>query len=273
MQKIKTPLKNRLEKLFVEIDQHEVFILAGSLAFSVAVALAPFLILLLILVSILAPDVQQEIIIQSNVVLGQQASDIVATIIKHAENNTEFNGIKGIISLFIIIISASAIFSQLRYALDKIHGDQMIIKPFSILGFVKDKLFVTILLFGFVFMIISTLVANVIIDKLLYGFSGLFWQILTNLFTFALFFICFSFLFRFVPSKKVSWKRSSLSAFMASIFFILGKALISVYLGTSTLASSYGAAGSVVILLIWVYYNSLTFFVSYEFTNNVLFDE
>lgn len=267
------PLKKRLTNFIIEVDKHEVLILAGSLAFSVALALAPFLIIMLIILSSFGNEFHLQIIDQTNSLFGPQAAEIVTVIIKSAEKDSRFTGLSGTLSFLVIVISASAIFSQLRYALDKIREFEYPPQAFTLWGFVKEKFFVTALLFGFIFLLITSLLVNSILGHVFYGYEGTLWQWITQIASFAMFSFLFTALFRFVPTKNVSWKRSTIAGVMAAIFFIIGKLLIGLYIAKSTLASSYGAAGSLVIFLLWVFYSSLTFFVSYEFTNNVVLDE
>lgn len=91
---------------------------------------------------------------------------------------------------------------------------------------------------------------------------------LESLFGLATLFLSASFIFslvyRYLPSRKMYWRQAVLSGCLTSVFFTLGKQLIGLYLGNSALNSSYGASGSIIVLLVWVYYSSLVTLVSAE---------
>jgi len=77
--------------------------------------------------------------------------------------------------------------------------------------------------------------------------------------------VLFAMIFKFLPDAKVKWKNVWLGAFVTAILFSLGKTLIGLYLGSSAIASSFGAAGSLVLLLVWIYYSAQILFFGAEF--------
>src|SRR4051812_24544336 len=112
-----TNLKTRGSRMIDQIFRHEVPVLSGSLAYTTALALAPFLVIMLSATAFLGPETQKELVEQMTALLGAQAGEAVAALVKSAQEGARFHGWQGIISFIVIVISASAIFSQLRYAL------------------------------------------------------------------------------------------------------------------------------------------------------------
>ena len=266
-------LSQRLSAFFSDIVKHEVLNLSSSLAFTIALALSPFLILLILLLSFLGDSYSFQLINQVEILAGDQGKDIVAILIESAKKHSEFNSFSGIISFVIICISGSAIFSQLRYALDKIQEKPPDKKPFNLVVYLKDLFSLIVLLIGFIFLVVTSLAVSSFLKYFLTDFDGFFWRVLVQAFSFCIFTFLFFIMFRTVPSKEMGWQRSLLSGIMAAVFFMIGKTLIGIYLGTTAVGSAYGAAGSLVVFLVWIYYSSFTFFISYEFTNNVILGE
>jgi membrane protein len=79
--------------------------------------------------------------------------------------------------------------------------------------------------------------------------------------------VLFGLIFRFVPEAKVRWQNIWLGALVTAMFFTIGKTLIGLYLGKSSVGSTYGAAGSVIVVIVWVYYSAQIFFFGAEFTH------
>jgi membrane protein len=84
----------------------------------------------------------------------------------------------------------------------------------------------------------------------------------------SLFTLVFAFIYKYLPDVKVSWRQSLLSGVVTALLFTLGKSLIGLYLGTSAIGSAYGAAGSLIVLLVWVYYSSIVVFIGAELTRS-----
>ena len=91
-------------------------------------------------------------------------------------------------------------------------------------------------------------------------------QVINQLLTFGVVTLLFALMYKYLPDRKVAWKDVWLGALVTSVLFNLGKLAIGLYIAKSTVASSYGAAGSLAVLLVWVYYSSLILFVGAEFT-------
>lgn len=262
--------KKHLKKFIDDVDRHDIFTLSGSLAYTTALALAPFVLILLSIASILTPDIQDKIYLQLASSIGEKAGQTVIDIVQNAKKNSSFSGISGIIGFVILVISASAIFIQLKVALNKINDHDTSKDKSGFWVFLKDRFLSMGLVFGFAFLSIVSLIASTAISVVFQGTEGIFWQGVSLLVNLIIFSVLFTAIFKVIPSDKLDWRRCRISGIVSAIFYLIGKNLISLYLAHAGLESSYGAAGSLVAFLVWVYYSSLTLLVSYEFTRNMV---
>ncbi len=253
-----------------DISQHEVFMLASSIAFTTALALAPFMLILLFVASLLGPEIQEKLFTEISEAMGPKAGKTVLDIVHSTQNKPTLAGLSGIGGFLVLVLSASAIFTQLRHALDKINDVKLSAQKSGWPAFVRERLLSFGLVFGFIFLSIVSLMISTLITAFFPGGDGFLWQSIFFAFNFVMFAVLFMMLYRFVPSRRYEWKKARISGLVSAAFYIIGKALIGLYLGHASFASSYGAAGSFVIFLAWVYYTSLILLISCEFTNNFL---
>ncbi|MBC7711932.1 MAG: YihY/virulence factor BrkB family protein [Rhizobacter sp.] len=271
--KILTPaMKKHFNKFADGIDRHEIFTLAGSLAYTTALALAPFVLILLSLSSLLSRDLQDQIWLQLTTAVGEKAGDTVLAIIDNTKKSTA-SGTSGFIGFVILVISASAIFAQLRVALDKINEHKVEKNRSGFMLFIKDRFLSMGLVFGFAFLSIVSLLVSTLMSVFLEGGEGFSWSILSMTINLALFSVLFTLIYRVIPSDDLEWKKCRVAGFVSAVFYLIGKNFITLYLAHAGLESAYGAAGSLVAFLAWVYYTSLTMLVSYEFTKDIVFND
>ncbi len=267
----KQAIKDHFSKFADDIDKHEIFTLSGSLAYTTALALAPFLLILLSLASLLSPEMQDKLWVELALTVGEKAGDTISDIINNAKNNSHISGLSGIIGFIILVVSASAIFGQMRVALDKINEHEVKKNESGFMLFMKDKFLSMGLVFGFAFLSIVSLMVSTMISVFTSGGEGFLWNLLSMVINVCLFTVLFTAIYKGIPSDKLDWRRCRISGLVSGIFYLIGKGLISLYLAHAGLESTYGAAGSLVAFLAWVYYTSLTLLVSYEFTRNLVF--
>jgi membrane protein len=267
---VRPGIKGWLAKLWSDIGKHEIFLLAGSLAYTTALSIAPFVVILLSVASILSDSLQARLVKELTNVAGPKAGETIQGIIENADRNPTLSGVSGILGFLVLAISASAIFAQLRISLDKINEHQEKPESSGLVLFLKDRFLSVGLVFGFAFLTVASLMLTTLLAVFFQGTEGLFWQAINFVVTFATFAVLFAAIYRFVPSDTHSWRRCAISGVVSAIFYSVGKALIGYYLANAGLESSYGAAGSLVVFLAWVFYTTLTLLISYEFTNNLL---
>jgi membrane protein len=259
----------KITKFIDKIDRHDVFIMSAALAYTTSLALAPFMLIILSLLSFLNFDMQEKFTTQIGYALGPEVQSVVDAIVKNLQNHSQLSEISGVIGFVVLLISASAIFSNLQIAIDKINEYKV---PENRMGFsyyLKNKFLSLGLVLGFAFLSIVSLLVTTFITMLYPSNEVLFWQAVAQIVNFLLFAFLFTAIYHFVPTERLIWKKSVFAGMISTLFFLLGKSMISSYLAGAGLGSMYGVAGSLVVFLAWVYYTSLMILLSYEISLEV----
>ncbi len=247
---------------------------AASLAFYTTLSISPLLILLLSVLSKLGLEFQNSFKVQVFETFGQEALDIVLIILKSTQERQDLFTIYGLLGTVTLLFSASLVFSELKSALNNIFNfsPQKTNNTIAInlLIYLKDKILNIGIVFGFIFIMIISLTISTILNFVqnieiffLTNIAVLF--IFNHVTSFIIYMAVFSILYRFVPDQKIQWMTACLSGALSSVLFIFGQDLIGLYLGQSALGSTYGAAGSLAVVLVWVYYSSIIIFVGAHF--------
>ena len=255
--------------------------LAASLAFYTALSFAPLLVLMLTVVTLfLGEATQQKLVDEVKNLMGPQAGASVEQIVnpekvagekggggaaeQAKEKQKHLASVAGIIGLVTLIFSASGVFAQLQAAMNRIWDVEP--KPG---GAVMSWLRSRGLSIGMVFAILFLLLVSLVVSSVLAGMfkdGGTLWKILNFIISLGVFVGLFALIFKFLPDVKIPWTDVWIGAAATAILFGVGKSLIGLYLGTAGVGSSYGAAGSLIVLLVWVYYSSIILFLGAEMT-------
>jgi membrane protein len=250
------------------------FLYAGSIAFSTIFSLPAIIIIALSIGSTFYERdlVQQELINQVAALIGSESTGQIEKIILNAtyDMSSTFARFIGIATL---IFSATTVFVSLQTSINKMWG----IKPKPEKGWLKYIInrvlsFAMVVSFGFV-LLVSLLIDTILVlvqNQMNIAANGLTAFLVSGVnlvVSLAIITLIFALLFKILPDAKIQWRDVWVGAFITTILFTLGKYLIGFYLGSSSINSAYGAAGSVVIILIWVYYSTLIFLFGAEFTS------
>lgn len=216
--------------------------------------------------------VEDELLSQVGRLIGPESANEIRTILSHAtfDATSTFAKIIGIVTL---VFSATTVFISLQTTLNKIWG----IKPKPKRGLVKFLLN-RLLSLAMVASIGFLLLVSLVIDATLVIFQGILSKMLAGItlyilttvnivISLALVTVIFGLLFKVLPDAKIKWRDVWVGAAITTLLFGLGKYLIGFYLGNSTFNSAYGAAGSLVIILVWVYYSTVIFLFGAELTS------
>lgn len=262
-----------------KIDHDDLFNLAAALSYYTALSLAPLLILLITFVSFLGPGFREELLDQIQALVGGRAADAIGSIATSADRTPSLRGFAGFVGLGTLLFSAGAIFGQLRSSLNKIYEvDKLQAKAQeenlkeSTLKIIKQKIFNMGMVLTFVFISIVSLIISSFLSLFLKGREQLIGEVLNVGISVLIFTCLFSAIYLFLPQRKIPAQVAVASGFVTAVLFTVGKFFIGLYLGQSAVASVYGAAGSMIVLLMWVYYSSLIIFLSAEIAY-VLFKE
>lgn len=247
--------------------------LSASLAYYTVFSIAPLLILIISLVSFFYGEdaMQDKIVPQISDLVGNTAALQIQETIKNLQLSGK-TGIAVIIGIVTLIIGATTVFLEIQDSINMIWRVKA--KPKK--GWVqmlKNRFLSFSLIISLGFLLLASLVVNGIIvamqniltrflpDTTIYIFD------LVNLgVTFVIISSLFGIIFKFLPDVKIPWKSVRIGAFFTSLLFMLGRYIISIYIESAGTASAYGAAGSVIIILLWVYYISAILYFGAEFT-------
>jgi membrane protein len=248
--------------------------LAASLAYYTALSLAP-LVLLIVGVIGLVLDRQQvgsQLSAQLEGLIGPAGRELVTSIL--TETTPQGGTIATSIGLVTLLIGATAVFGELQATLNLIWE----VRPAPTGGvwagiwvLLKERLFSLALVFALTFMLLVSLVVSAALAAAAALIQGPEQALLSRLLelTASLLILTFVFalLFTYVPDAEIRWRDVWLGGLITATLFTLGKTAIGYYLGQASVGSAYGAAGSLVVLLVWVYYSALIMFFGAEFTH------
>ena len=246
--------------------------LGASLAYYTLFSMAPVLVIAIAIAGFFfgAEAVRGEIVGQIQGVVGTDGGHAVQGLLEGASQRGS-----GIIAIVVgsitFILAATGVFLELQYALNTIFRVKQ--KPDdNISGFVKARLrsFGLVLSIGFVLLVslavsatLAALSAPFAGDK--FGFAWL-WQMVNVFVSFGVITLMFAVIYRFLPDVKLMWRDVWVGSAITGALFTIGKQLLAMYLGRSSTTSSYGAAGSVIVLLLWVYYSAQIILFGAELT-------
>ena len=262
-----------LKKVFQEFSADNILKYSASLAYYTVFSIAPLLLIVTALLGLFfgKEAMQGQIYQQLSHLVGSVAALQIQDTIKniHLNNN---NYVASVISIIILLIGATTIFGEIQDSLNKIWG--LKIKPKKVWW----KLIITRLLsFSLILSIGAILIISLLLNALLNAFGDLISNYLKNyssyfmaateaVFSLLVTGFLFSLVFKILPDAKIKWKDVLLGGFVTAIFFTLGKMGIGYYIRKSKLSSLYGAAGSIIIFMVWVYYSSVILYLGAEFT-------
>jgi membrane protein len=263
-----------LKQTVLNFFQDDSFSYASSIAFYTIFSLPAILIISLSVGAVVYERdvVQQELINQIGRLIGHEsAAEIEKILINAALDST--GTVARVVGIATLIFSATTVFVSLQTSLNKIWG----IKPKPERGFVKyllDRLLSLAMVISIGFLLLVSLIIDTVVVVLQTGLSKVLagWTLyvvtgLNILISLALITLVFAMLFKVLPDAKIKWRDVWVGAIVTTVLFTAGKYLIGFYLGNSSLNSAYGAAGSLVIILIWVYYSTVIFLFGAELTS------
>lgn len=263
-----------LKETFRKWGEHKDSRLAAALAYYTVFSLAPLLILVIAIAgSVLGEEAARgQIVEQLHQLVGAQGAEVIETVIAGAgKPEKSVSIIASIISLGVLIFGATGVFIQLQDALNTIWEvapkPENNFKTFFLSRFLSFGMVMGIAFMLLVSLVISAALAflNEVLGSLSPG-MGYLWSAINIIISFAVITLLFSLIFKYLPDVNIAWSDVLIGAMITALLFTVGKYLIGLYLGKSTFSSTYGAAGSLVVLLFWIYYSSQILFLGAEFT-------
>ncbi len=246
--------------------------LGAALAYYTVFSLGPLLIIVIAIAGLVfgTQAVQGQIMGQIQSLVGDQGAAFIQTAIESASKPRD-SVIATVIGVVTLLLGALGVFGQLQDALNAIWG--VTPKPDrGWKGMLKDRL----LSFSMVLVVAFLLLVSLVLSAALTAFFTYFGNlapmsatVAQGVYFFASFLVItllFALLFKYLPDAEISWGNVWIGAAMTSLLFTIGKFILGFYLGSSAFGSTYGAAGSLVVVLVWVYYSAQILFFGAEFT-------
>jgi membrane protein len=246
--------------------------MGAALAYYTIFSLAPMLVIVIAIAGFFFGHeaAQGEIVAQLHDLVGDTAATAVESVLKSASQPGQ-GVIAAAVGIVTLLIGASAVFGELQSALDRIWKVEVKKK-----GGLRALIFKRLLSFGMVlglgFMLLVSLILSAALAAFAKWWSGMLggWtivlEVLNFLVSFGVITGLFAMIYKFMPSTRIPWRDVWVGAIVTALLFTIGKSAIGIYLGTTNMASGFGAAGSLVVLLAWVYYSAQIFLLGAEFT-------
>ena len=263
-----------LKQTFSEWLDDKVPQLGAALAYYTVFSLAPLVLLLLAIVGFLFRNdpagAWQKVTEQMSYFLDKSAIDVVQGIAQKASQPN-----KGVVAtsigILLALFGASGVFGQLQDALNTIWGVKA--KPgVGIMGFIRSRFLSFAMVAGVCFLLLVSLVLESLLKSLSHYVQAMLpggiviALVVYSIFDLGVVVLLFASIFKFLPDVKIQWRDVWIGALMTAIFFAVGKWALGLYLGSGAAASAYGAASSLITLLLWIYYSSQILLFGAEFT-------
>jgi len=245
---------------------------AAAVAFYTALSFAPLLVLVILAFGELDAwsgfGTQERVIDEIRSLIGREAADVVQQVQRHhSRAEISFATLTGVLSIGVLVWSASAVFSQLQAALNAIWDVEQSPEAGLVQWLRKRGLSITIV-FAILFLLLVSLVVTALVNAAfrLERDAELLWSLLNFVTSLLIYVLSFALIFKYLPDVRIPWRAVWFGAAVTSALFAIGKTLIGVYLAYSEVGSAYGGARSIVILLVWVYFSACIVFFGAEVT-------
>lgn len=236
---------------------------SASLSFYTLLSFAPLIVLSLWVSSAVGPGAQDVLLEEIEQIAGSGARETAQAVIEASEDKPRIGSIAGLLGILVTLVGATTVFAQLQTSLNKIWGIE-VDRGNAVWAWLRRRILSIGVVAAIGFVVIVSLLASAIVGVFL-SQTGTLWDLLNQVITAGIFAGLFMLLFRYLPDARLPWDQAIRGGIVTSILFTVGKALIGLYLAQGTVGSAYGAAGSVVLLMVWVYYSSAIFFFGAEF--------
>ena len=246
--------------------------LAAALAYYTVFSLAPILVIAVAVAGLVFGQeaARGELTAQISGFVGKEGAELTQTLLANASNPST-GSLAGVVGLVTLLFGATGAFGQMQNSLNHIWNVPQD-KTGGRWKTVTTRLISFVLVLGVGLLLLIMLILSALISGFtnLVGVTGasaqLWGEVINFVASFAITTVLFALIYRVLPDVDVSWRDVWVGALITSVLFTIGKQLIGIYLGRASVASAYGAAGSVVIVMLWVYYSAQILFLGAEFT-------
>jgi membrane protein len=247
--------------------------MGAALSYYTIFSMAPLLLIVMSIAGFVfgAEAARGELFGQLRDLMGDEAAKTLESLLATLDKPGQSIGASAIGFSF-LLIGATSVFGELQNALDRIWRVPARVNSGGVWKILRARLLSLGMILGFAFLLMVSLVAGAAVSAISRWWGPIFqgWETLAQIVNIAFGFVLstaiFAMIYKLMPRAQVRWKDVWIGALVTSILFTIGKYLIGLYIGTSGIASGFGAAGSIAVILVWVYYSAQIFLIGAEFT-------
>ena len=243
----------------------------AAIAFYTVTSIGPVLFIVVALAGLIFGEAaaQGAIAQQLGSLMGQQSADLLQTTIQNASGKSA-GFLAAAIGIVTLVITASGVFTEMQYTLNIVWRAEP--RGTTLSRLIRARATSLALVGTLGFLLLVSLVVSTLISALssyinaYLPFGRLVLQTLSFVMSFGLITLLFGAIYKVLPDRRIEWHDVLIGALATALLFTIGKSLISLYIGSSAVASSYGAAGSLIVVLLWIFYSVQIFLLGAEFT-------
>jgi membrane protein len=252
---------------------HDTFQMGAALAYYTAFSLAPVVMIAIGIAGVVfgRQKAQRQMLNEINQTVGPAIGKAFQDTLQYSQT-TGAGTLATLVGIGLVLFGATSVFAQLQTSLNTIWGVQVRADS-GMWQWVKSRLLSFAMVLAIGFLLLVSLVVSAALQALNFVLTpdshpgGVYlWQVVNGIISFSLITLLFALIYKILPDAGIAWRNVWIGAAVTALLFTAGKYLIGLYLGRSSIASSYGAAASLVVVLLWVYYSSQIFLFGAEFT-------
>ena len=255
---------NLIRTAVLDFVEDDALTLSAALTFSTLLSFAPLMILALSVTSALGWSAQDAILDQLGALAGNGARSAAQSVLDSAKQRPAAGAIAATFGLIVAIVGATTVFAQLQTSLNDIwRVKKTAVSGNALWSWLRRRLLSVGLLTAVGFVLIVSLLVSAVLGAL-FPHEEFVGELANQALSLVVFTVLFAALFRYLPQVRLGWRRALAGGGVTAGLFLIGKVLIGIYLAHGSVGTAYGAASSLVVLLVWVYYSSAIFLFGAE---------
>jgi membrane protein len=237
----------------------DVMSMAAALSFYTMLSLAPLVTLLLWLTTTVFTAAQEEFFSQLGMLAGSQVESTVRTIVENAARDPGAGTVAAIFGSVMLLFGASVVFAQLQASLNRIFESPSVSSS-GLWAWLRKRLLSMGMVITLGFLLVVSMVAQAALELLAARVPDMLPIVLAGV-SLLMYALIFAALYHWIPDRPVGGRCSIIGGVITALMFLVGRALIGLYLGQAEMGTAYGPAGGLVVMLIWIYYSAVVFFL------------
>lgn len=247
--------------------------MGAALAYYTMFSIAPLLVIVIAIAGIMFGNdaAQGHVLAELRGIMGEEGALAVEGLLKSV-SDPEKSALAAFVGIITLLVGATTVFGELQSALDRIWRAEATITSEGPWRWLQTRMLSLGMILGIGFLLLVSLVMSAGLAALgawwgpLFGEWAVILQTINFIVSFVMITLLFAMIYKYLPRVSLDWRDVWIGAAVTALLFTIGKVLIGLYLGRTGIASAFGAAGSLVVLLIWVYYSAQIFLLGAEFT-------